>query len=128
MGLNDNSHSEDTGAFVAEKPMARLSLLNELLKLWIFLIMPIRGCWSPLSRHRRCAEPVPSGDYRIIYRLTTRYDKYSSITNAVGTSAPRNIYEMRWARLPKLGVIGHFAHCNRIAIFNLRSLTVTAQL
>ena len=61
-------------------------------------------------------------------RLTTRYDKYSSITNAVGTSAPRNIYEMRWFFLPKLGVIGYFVHCNKIAIFNLRSLTVTAQL
>ena len=39
---------ENTGAFVAEKPRARPSLLNKLLKLWIFLAMFTGGGVSHL--------------------------------------------------------------------------------
>jgi len=121
---------ENTGASsVAEKPRERPFLLNELLTLWIFLAMLMGvgvGCLFPGIAG--VLNQFQVGTTGLFTWLKTRYDKYSSITNAVGTSAARNIYEMRWSLLPKLGVIGHFVHCNKIAIFNLRSLTVTAQL
>ena len=86
--------------------------------LWIFLAMLIGvGVGYLFPAIAGVLNQFQVGTTGLFTRLATCYDKYSSITNAVGTSTPRNIYEIRWFFLPKLGVIGHFVHCNKIAIF-----------